>query len=132
MSSNYEAFLRGEPLTPELAKLKEQGQFEPEPAAKPEIHQESTEIEFSDRERKYLQKLRKEPGWPVFLRLLEKDIHMRERSAMLLSQNDPLLNRDRIANEWSYVAIYKQMDRRIENLINEEILKLDDEAETQQ
>jgi len=128
--SDHEKYLRGEPLNDELAALKE-GRFDdPQPPERKAIVYEFDDPErpLTHGERDKLRKWRGDPGWMVFQRLLERSIKNRLQSATLLSQTDPLSNRDRIATEWAYVGIWKMTRAQIEAMVEEEIAKLTEDA----
>lgn len=127
MSTNHEKFLRGEPLTEELAALRAgklplldplfptpqggaQGGTPAEDAAKP----------LAKNERNSLREMRLSAGWPVFQKLLERAIMRHTEAAVNVSQVDPLRNGQAIAETWAYLNMLKRVHRDINLLVEME------------
>lgn len=130
MSTNYMKFLRGEPLTEELAQLRAGNLplLEPVfPVAAPGAIEArmAADIEkpLAKDERNALREMRSSAGWPVFQKLLERAIMRHTDAAVNISQVDPLQNSAAIAEAWAYLLILKRVHRD---------LNLEVDAETEQ
>jgi len=125
--NRLENYLKGEPLNEALAALMDGNDGEPDPAATVGAHiQYNYEglAKIDDDDREHLRRLTLEPGWPVLLRLLDRDIEKSEDAMKATSMVDSLNNRDRIANGWADVAKMKAMRTRLNTLIENEIRTL--------
>lgn len=74
-------------------------------------------------ERDWLKHLQNEPGYRILLKLLENIVLRYEDRARLLSQSDPLGNKEAVANSWAYAAIAKIVSKTLQDEIEAEILK---------
>jgi hypothetical protein len=124
----FQDYLAGEPLNEENAALK-RGE---DPMSLPQQPTKATRapIEGVDRdlrqqERADLKEMREGPGWPVLERLIEKAFRIHERGAISLSQQDPLGNRDRIAEEWAYVTMVRRAGVEITALVDAEVAQIE-------
>lgn len=79
-------------------------------------------IEPHDRE--WLKRLQNEPGYLIFMRMLQNIVLRYETSAKLLSQTDPLGNKDQLAAAWAYAGIAKIMKEQLEREVAAEIAKI--------
>jgi hypothetical protein len=130
--SSLERYMAGEPLTPELAALRDGQQVQlsgdgVRPAA-PVV--ENADRELTRAERAHLRELRLAPGWPVLQRLEEKIFQMHQKGAITTSQSDPLRNGESISQEWAYVTMIRRAFGELELLMQAEI-KHDDEGKRQ-
>jgi len=117
-----EQYLRGIPLNEENAALLEGRDPALEyPIESMTLGQNQTNEEITDEDREWLRRLPHEPGFKVFWRLLNNAVAKRERSAILLSSQDPISNRDRITTEWTYVACFKTVLRDIELMVQQAV-----------
>lgn len=126
----HEKFLRGEPLTPELAALREgrdvsSSTARPAPAER--RSHDDPERELSRPERLDLKEFWEMPGQKLYLRLAEKAIHFHQKRAISLSLDDPLANRDEVANAWAYVKMYRRVVAEMETVVNTELAELENE-----
>lgn len=122
-NSAFENYLTGKPLSSEIAALME-GR---EPTAEIESSETAETSSYAGRREQgreptpeeitWVHKLRGEPGYSILLRLLNLRVQKREESASLLSQQDPLGQKDDIAKNWAYIACFKQVIREIEILV---------------
>lgn len=71
-------------------------------------------------DRAWLKRLKNEPGYAILFRVANNIVLGFENSARILSQADPLGNKDAIANAWAYAAIGKEVVRRLQAAISEE------------
>lgn len=116
-----EDYIRGVPLTEENAALM-RGE---EPAAlRPAITSERQAKriltgELTDEERKWLRRLYHDPGYEIFLKLLNSTVHDREESAKFLSSNDPFGNTETVIREWAYIACFKIVIRDMQALVSD-------------
>jgi hypothetical protein len=124
--ADLEKYLNGVPQNEALQRMLD---GEPEesdnqfPLADPDYSLDSTRP-LSDTDRVNLQRMIQEPGWRVFLRMLEMSIGQREKSASIGSQNDPLANSDHIARLWAYVLIEKNVKKEMVLRVQQEIAAL--------
>lgn len=119
-----EDFLKGTML-PEVSDrlLEEWGKDEDSAAAGRET-QGSKRRQINDDDREWLRRLTGEPGWQILMWLIDSTIEARQESAILLSQTDPIANRDMIAHEWTYVAAMKEVARILRGRVKSEIEEL--------
>lgn len=123
-AGSLEQFLKGEPLTEELAALKRGDERDEDfRSSVPELSP-SVVRSLDDDDREHLRRLKLEPGWTVMLQLLDNDIRHQENLAKEASMNDPLGNREQVANAWAYIAMLQRAKNRIIMLIDEQIAKL--------
>lgn len=133
MASNltaHEKYLRGEPLTAELAALREGRDPEttrPRPAPAERRAYDDPERELTRPERLDLKEFWEMPGQKLYLRIAEKAIHFHQKRAISLSQDDPLTNRDEVANAWAYVKILRRVVAELEVVVNAELAELENE-----
>lgn len=122
-------YLHGIALNEDLAKMMA-GDPEPEAperarAPRQEIGDIERPLTFTERER--LRRTINTPGWAVFTRLLERALRRREQAAIVSSQEDPLGNRDKLATDWAYMALWKEQTSAILKMIEAEMLVLQTE-----
>jgi hypothetical protein len=79
-------------------------------------------IEEHDRE--WLKRLQNEPGYLILMRLLQNIVLRYENSAKLLSQTDPLGNKDALAAAWAYAGVAKLIKAELEREVATEIAKI--------
>ena len=127
--TNLEKFLAGEPLNAELAAIRSGDQVEAPAPTKPEVKIEEPERELRKQEREALRRLRMSTGWPVLLRLFEKSFQIHRKAAIALSEQNPLANRDQVAESWAYVAMLKRARLETEGLVDTEVAKLEKREE---
>jgi hypothetical protein len=112
-SSNFEKYLAGVPLNPELAALKagrlpefgmlmQQGATIAEPRAATD-----PERELTREEKIALREMRLSAGWPVLQKLLEKSTITHAKAATALSQEHPMSGE--IGQVWLAVRTWKQV-----------------------
>jgi hypothetical protein len=127
----HEKFLSGKPLTPELAAIREGRDPEPAPKTRPVVGErrafDDPERELSRPERLDLKEFWEMPGQKLYLRIAEKAIHLHQKRAISLSQDDPLTKRDEIAIAWAYVNTYRKVIRDLEVLVMRELELLENE-----
>jgi hypothetical protein len=127
-SANFEKFLRGEPLTEELAQLREgklplleqHAMFPATGPAEPAIGAGELNEPLAKNERNSLREMRLSAGWPVFQKLMLRAIMGHTERAVNLSQVDPLRNSQTIAETWAYVNTFKRVHRDINLLVETE------------
>ncbi len=124
--SDLERYLKGEPLTPELAALK-RGEEDEAPVPVERVHlRDFRDFDIiDDDDREHLRRLSLEPGWAVLLKLLDNDIRKSEDAMKVLSMTDPLADPPRLASGWADVAKMKAIRQRMVQLIDEEVKKLE-------
>lgn len=124
----YDRYLRGQPLNDELAKVRDgsaqQAAVQAQQAARPEPV-EDVERELERGERVALKEMVLSAGWPVLLRLLEKSFHKRRKGAISMSQDDPLGNERKVAEQWARTNAFEQAKREIPLLVLAEIEAMD-------
>ena len=120
--SQYEDYLQGKPLTPELARLAAgEDDEEPEPFRAPV---KGDERPLDDDDREHLRRLRLEPGWAVLQRLLDRYLRIQEDAAKEASKTNPNKPRTNAAN-WARVAALEEAKRVMSNLMDAEIARLE-------
>lgn len=120
-------YLKGRPLSAEHAEMMLESEAEQQPVYV--AQDEPKRTKFSEDERHYLNKLRNEPGWEVLKRVLDNAILRQQDSAIVLSQNDPLRNKDEIALQWGYLTCLRWAARQIEYEVDLELRQLKGESE---
>jgi hypothetical protein len=127
-----ERYLKGEPLSEALAALKKGeeaddqdagGKIPGDPNAGRLFAMRNPD-ELDDDDREHLRRLKVEPGWPIAFRVLDQAIAKQEQMAKAISEADPLGNRDKVAEQWAYIAMLKRARNLMVGLIDEEISKL--------
>jgi hypothetical protein len=132
--SNFLKYLDGEPLTEELAKLRA-GDLEEEEipgaeyTAPPTIR--AMDRELLRKERQELREILRGPGWPVVLRVQEKLRQMHRNCAMSISQDDPLKNRDKIAEQWAYVLMFNRAMHEFNVLLEAQVAEVEKKGEAE-
>jgi len=127
--SAHEKFLRGEPLTPELKALRD-GRDAPSfalPSAPERKAFDNPTREFTRAERLDLKEFKEMPGWQLYLRIVERTMLFHQKRAISLSQDDPLTNRDQIANAWAYCSMARRVAAELEAVVNAEVGLLENE-----
>jgi hypothetical protein len=118
-------YLKGKPLTPEHAELMDQAdeaeKTVSQPAAKMHV--------LTEEERYYLNTLRSNPGWQVAWKAVENAILQQRESVIVLSQTDPLRNKDEIALQWAYLECMHWAARRLRSGVEAEMGKVRDPQE---
>lgn len=125
----HEKFLRGEPLTPELAAIREgrDPETKPRPAPAERRSFDDPERELTRPERLDLKEFWEMPGQKLYLRLTEKAINFHQKRAISLSQDDPFTNRDEVINAWAYVKIFRRVVAELEVVVKTELAELENE-----
>jgi hypothetical protein len=116
-----EQYLKGEPLTPELEALQ---RGEDEAFSVPETSGQKLQGAITDDDREHLRRLKFEPGWPVLLKLVDSEIAKQDDFAKAMSMEDPLGNRDKVAEQWAYVAMLRRARTMMVALLEEEVRRL--------
>lgn len=111
-------FLMGRPLTPEHAELMAAAE---EAEETPVRTMQETDITEDDRY--YLGTLVTTPGWEAAVRVFDNAILRQEKSATLLSQTDPLKDKDEIAVQWAYVVCMRYARRKLLAAVEAELGK---------
>ena len=121
--SDFDKYLKGEPLNDRLAALMEGEDPDEDQAVTEESSVRVAVIgEIGDDERDHLRRLLVEPGWPVLLKLLDTDLARREDAAKHNSLANPL---DSGLNaQWIEVAYSKKARDKIVALAEFEVEKL--------
>jgi hypothetical protein len=121
-----EDYLKGKPLTPQLEKLQ---RGEDEDDVDPRIYASAANMardtrELDDDDRQHLRRLTVEPGWPILFRLLDGAIGLMKQGAEAASMDNPLGNRDQVAELWADVAAMKRARDLFVRLVEGEVQKL--------
>lgn len=129
--TNHEKYLAGEPLTPELAAIRE-GKDEPSvldelmgriaKTAEPDPGMRDRPLTRADRAE--LRDLRNSPGWAIFLMLQKRAIRLHRQTATRQSE-DGDLKPDAMAEEWASIRLFKRACQEMTGLVEAEILELD-------
>ena len=125
--TNHEKYLAGEPLTEELEALK-RGETPAEAVMQPEgLTGQGSAVDIaraiSREDRIALREMRQGAGWPVLQRILQKIVYSEEQMTITISQEDPLGNKEEIANHWAYVALFKRMLAKMNFAVELELKK---------
>jgi hypothetical protein len=126
----YGRYSQGLPLTGELAAMRDGTQKPVEEAPRRMTMLEPVEDVERDLERGEriaLKEMVLHPGWPVFRRLLEKSFHVQKKGVISISQQDPLGNAQKIAEQWAYLNAAGAVRQQIPLLVQVEINALDGE-----
>ena len=123
VADQLERYLKGIPLTDELAALLE-GKDEEETLEVAKAFAESPAKVLDDDDREHLRRMVLEPGWAVMNRLLDAEFQRYEDGAKAISMADPLGRREEVANQWAYVAMLRRAKNLIAVLVDQEIQKL--------
>lgn len=118
-ATKLEKFLKNEPLTEELRALAsgEEDLEQKEPEAEP-----SSVI--SDDDREVLRRMKYE-GLPILLRLMDEHMEAEEYRVRQMSLNNPLGNKDAIAESWAYVAMQKRLRLLMTSIVDAEIARIE-------
>ena len=128
-SSAHEKYLRGEPLTPELAALREGRDPESTTPRAPAERRayDDPQRELNRPERLDLKEFWEMPGQKLYQRISQKAVYFHEKRAIALSLDDPLSNRDQVANAWAYVNMFRRVVAELEVIVNTELAELEKE-----
>ena len=121
---DYERYRLGQPLTPELAELRE-GPKQTLPALPVQAAPgEPLTRALSREDRVALREVLQAPGWEIFRRLQQRALRTHVESATTLSQEDPLGNSSEVAEAWAYVKIYRRALADMATLLEAEVAEL--------
>jgi hypothetical protein len=124
--SDLDKYLKGAPLTEELAALKD-GE---DPLPEPEVSDDDGLITDDDRE--HLKRLLVDPGWPVLLKLLDSDIERREDAAKRSSLRNPLgISEGGLQTMWADVAYFKKARDLMVGMAEAEVERLKEKKKWQ-
>ena len=122
----YERYMAGEPINAELAKVRDGLVDEPDaPVAAPVAAIRVVRGELRRADRQELKEAVRGEGWQVALRIRENLLQRLEKSAISLSQDNPLANRDRIAEAWAYKDMFQRAMKQWDLAIEAELVKLE-------
>src|SRR5208283_4023335 len=123
--NDLEKYLKGEPLTAELAALKNGDDEHRQPQMRDFRDFPNLVEMIDDDDREHLRRLTLEPGWAVLLKLLDTDIRKAEDAMKDASLDRPLSNPSELASGWADVAKMKAIRLRMVRIIDAEVRKLD-------
>lgn len=132
--TEFERFTRGEPINEEMRELRDDPNFaaKQQQASVLEMPRsqplEDVERDLDRSEDLALKELRMSPGWPVLKRLLEKTCYLHQKRVISMSENDPLANKDAIANQWAYLNALKMAKNMVTVLVDDEVKRFDQES----
>lgn len=132
--TSIEKYHQGIPLTPELEAMRDG--LEPERVQASEKPKESAgrpskiEKELTRAERLDLKETITSDGWGIFLRLIQKADLIHQKSAISMSQNDPLANAQKIAEQWAYYQTFQRAFTEMIMLAKAEVAQLEEKKET--
>lgn len=129
--SPFQKYLDGEPVNEALARVRDGLVDVPEevPAAAPVVEIRTQDKALQRRDRQELKEAVRTEGWAVVLRIQRKLDQRNEKSAISLSQDNPLQNRDRIAEAWLYKNMFQKAMRELTAEIERELAALDKDDE---
>jgi hypothetical protein len=121
MTYRLEDYLQNKPMPPEL----EAAGYEMANEAVRQLYaKHETAGPIEDHDREWLKRLQNEPGYLILMRMLQNIVQRYENSAKLLSQTDPLGNKDALAAAWAYAGIAKLIKEQLEREVAGEIAKI--------
>ena len=94
---------------------------EPDPEPPAPVPHTTLAGEIGPYERVWLKRLQNEPGYLILFKLMNNIVQHFEKNASLLSQADPLGNKDAVANAWAYAGVAKGIKEQLEKNIAMEI-----------
>lgn len=123
----WERFISGQPLSEELAEAMrgdtgpELEQYEDEERGKPG----DPDRALFPEERESLRRLivKRDPGWEVVRRIEQRLLRAFERSAMVLSEANPLGQKEELAIAWANVGLLKKLRTLRDATIEAELRK---------
>jgi hypothetical protein len=124
----WERFISHEPLTPELDEaMRGTAPVEPEERRATRTDRKNPDRELLQEERQALHRLvaKRDPGWEVVLRIEERLLNAFRRSAMVLSEQNPLRNQESVATAWANVGLLKDLRKTRDRIIEEELATLE-------
>lgn len=119
-TTQLEKFLAGTPLNEDLETLAAGNELEPEQVQVPRAGA------LTDDDREHLRRLKYEPGFPILLSLLDEEIAAQRKMLESASMEDPLGNRDKIAEGWAYIAMQKRVRITLVSRMDAEIQAFED------
>jgi len=129
----HERYLAGEPLTAELAAIRD---GKDEPSIWDRLLETVTRTGDSDpatrertltrADRAELRDLRNSPGWAIFLMLQKRAMKLHQRTAIQQSE-DGELEPEKMAGEWAHVRLFKRACQEMTALVEAEIAELEAE-----
>lgn len=129
----FEKYMNREPLTAELAALREgrTEQVEIPELVQPFQRPTDEEQPLSKAERQALRDARQGGGVTAVIRLLRRSLRIKTRQATIDSENDPLGRQSEIAQNWASIAAFRRACLEIEAMITLEIQELEKEERGQ-
>lgn len=129
--ASLDDYLKGRPLTPELARL-QAGEDDTTEPAEPAEEQASGVLRkpLDDGDREHLRRLALEPGWPILLNLLDSRIAQDENASKEASMAEPFDPAN--ATRWSKVGALKEARHLVVALLRDEVRKLEQRREEQE
>lgn len=130
----FERYLDRQPLSEDLAEIRAGKMPGDEPLHPAEVTNGATR-EVTDRgglldwkpnrrELVALSEIVDSEGWHILRNLLKKRLENLRETAITFSQNDPLRNKDAIADEWAYHAIQRKVLDDMELIVAEQLERL--------
>jgi hypothetical protein len=115
--NTLENYLAGRPLSEELAALiddqdEQRASHSPDP-----FPLTTTDGPLTAEDKQCIRRLVYEPGFQLLIKVINTTIQNHEDSVRLLSTTDPLKNKERIVNEWAYVACFKRVLAEIRSIV---------------
>jgi len=122
---NLDDYLKGKPMTAELARLAA-GVDEDEPEAPASVVQmrgPQAVRPIDDDDREHLRRLLLEPGWPILLKLLDRRLQLQEDAAKAATKINPFAPEN--AAQWAAVAALERVRHEMVTLAESEVAQLD-------
>ena len=122
---NLDDYLKGKPMTAELARLAA-GVDEDEPEAPANVVQmrgPQAVRPIDDDDREHLRRLLLEPGWPILLKLLDRRLQLQEDAAKAATKINPFAPEN--AAQWAAVAALERVRHEMVTLAESEVAMLD-------
>jgi hypothetical protein len=126
---NLEDYLKGRPMTPELAKLAAGDEDEVEAPANVVQMRVGLQVvrpgnfQPDDDDREHLRRLLLEPGWPILLKLLDRRLQLQEDAAKAATKTNPFAPEN--AAQWAAVAALERVRHEMVALAESEVAILE-------
>lgn len=122
--SQFEDYLQGKPLTPELAAMKRGEDPEGAPASRASKIAvmpggKAVARELDDNDRESLRRLKLEPGWPILLRMLDMRLQNQEDAVKRASKDSPFDGK--VPGLWAEIKALEAVRLSITAMIDNEI-----------
>ena len=128
---NLDDYLKGKPMTAELARLAAGDEDVEDPGTSPAYSPGPSHVIpfgppsrlIDDDDREHLRRLLLEPGWPILLKLLDRRLQLQEDAAKAATKINPFAPEN--AAQWAAVAALERVRHEMVTLAESEVAQLD-------